>query len=78
MSVQWAKPMKTPDHLDFCSVCFRDPFAAQPAASPQVRFEPDSVEKAVGFGAVSTSQRFDFLWTSEVRLTFILLRASTA
>ena len=40
MSSHLAKTVKTPDHLDFCNVCFRERVAALRAASPQVRYEP--------------------------------------
>jgi hypothetical protein len=42
MSPRWAKPMKTPNHLDFCNVWSRDWVAVQTAAPPQGGFEPET------------------------------------
>ena len=42
MSANWAKSMKTPEHLYFGNVCSQDRVEAQPAASPQGGSEPEA------------------------------------
>ncbi len=52
MTAYRAKPVKTPDHLDVCNVCFWNWVAVRTAAAPQVCFEPkpdiDFTDRGVG------------------------------